>query len=66
MLETIKKNLIEYNKKVWIMYNSDSSDSFFCKYICNTLNTATLCIITCNKVYFIVMLMFSYIVNQRN
>lgn len=54
MIKLIQKSIKEYDKKVWIMYNSDSSDKFFCEYISNILNTATLCLITQSEMYLIV------------
>lgn len=54
MLKVIQRSIKDYDKKIWVMYNADSSDSFFCGYISNLLNTATLCIISSSEVYLIV------------
>lgn len=54
MLEIIQEKLKKFNKKVWVMYNVENSDKFFCKYFTRNLATSTICIISSEKVYFLV------------
>lgn len=54
MYHKIGSILEKYNKSTWIMYNSDGCDKFFNKYISNSLNTKTFCIVTKSKTYIVV------------
>ena len=50
-MELIQRLLEKYNKKVWVMYNSENDDNIFCKYFTRNLATHTICIISKDKVY---------------
>ena len=54
MLKNIQGLLKKYNKKAWVMLNSENSDEFFCNNITNKLSTRTICVITQKDVYMIV------------
>ena len=54
MFNQIQDTLKKYNKKIWVMYNTENSDKIFCKYFTKHLSTRTICIITINKIYIIV------------
>lgn len=54
VLNNITSLLKKYNKKVWVMNNSDSSDEIFDKYFFKGLSSKTLCIVSQSKVYLIV------------
>lgn len=50
LLEAMKKS----NQELFVMYNHENSDRYFCKYISNNLGTATLAFISKHRVYLIV------------
>lgn len=54
MINNIQNTLKKYNKKIWVMYNTENSDKLFCKYFTNRLATRSICIITINKIYILV------------
>lgn len=54
MINNIQDTLKKYNKKIWVMYNTDNSDKLFCKYFTKHLATRTICIVTTNKIYILV------------
>ena len=53
-MELIQRLLEKYNKKVWVMYNSENDDNIFCKYFTRNLATHTICIISKDKVYIVI------------
>ncbi|MEG2310640.1 MAG: M24 family metallopeptidase [Clostridia bacterium] len=54
MLTNIMQALKKYNKQVWIMYNKDNNDKYFCKYISNNLSTNSICIISQTLSYLLI------------
>ncbi|MEG0872707.1 MAG: M24 family metallopeptidase [Clostridia bacterium] len=54
MLEVIQNLLKKYDENIWIMYNKENSDKYFCKYIHKNLSTKTIAVITKEKIYIIV------------
>lgn len=54
MLDTIFDTLRKNNVDLWVMYNRENKDRYFCKYISKNLSTATFAFITRYKIYLIV------------
>lgn len=54
MLKDIQKLLKKYDKKTWVMINSDNSDKFFTDNITDSLSSYTICIITPKTTYMII------------
>ena len=51
MLKKVQEVLKKYNKPLWVMYNVDNMDKYFCKYISRNLSTSSICIISQNDIY---------------
>ena len=54
MLKKVQEVLKKYNKPLWVMYNVDNMDKYFCKYISRNLSTSSICIISQNDIYILV------------
>lgn len=54
MLDTIFDTLRKNNVDLWVMYNRENKDRYFCKYISKNLSTATFAFITRYKIYLVV------------
>ena len=54
MLKEIQDVIKKYNKKVWVLYNTENSDKYFCKYISRNLATNSICFISQDKIYILV------------
>lgn len=54
MLRRIQETLLKYNKKVWVMYNVENLDKYFCKYISRNLATNSICFISPKDIYILV------------
>lgn len=54
MLDTLFDSLSRNNVDLFIMYNHENSDNFFCKYITDKLSTATIAFLNKNKIYLLV------------
>lgn len=54
MLKKVQEVLKKYNKPLWVMYNVDNIDKYFCKYISRNLSTSSICIISQNDIYILV------------
>lgn len=54
MLELLFDTLKRNNVDLWVMYNRENKDRYFCKYISKKLSTATFAFITKNRVYLLV------------
>lgn len=54
MLTKIKQALKKYHKQVWVMYNQDNIDPYFCKYIAKNLSSGTLCFISPKVSYLLI------------
>lgn len=54
MLRKIQQAISKYNKKVWVMYNVENLDKYFCKYISRNLATNSISIISKNSIYILV------------
>lgn len=54
MLKRIQDILIKYNKKLWVMYNVENLDKYFCKYISRNLATSSICFISTKDIYILV------------
>ena len=54
MLETLFESLNKNNVDLFIMYNHENSDNFFCKYITEKLGTSTIAFLNKNRIYLFV------------
>ena len=54
MLETLFESLNKNNVDLFIMYNHENNDKFFCKYITEKLGTSTIAFLNKNKIYLFV------------
>lgn len=54
MLKKVQEALKKYNKPVWVMYNFDNNDKYFCKYISRNLATSSICVISQTDIYVLV------------
>ena len=54
MLRRIQEALVKYGKKVWVMYNVENLDKYFCKYISRNLSTSSICFISNKDIYILV------------
>ena len=54
MLKKIQQTLSKYNKKVWVMYNVENHDKYFCKFFSRNLSTQSICIISTDDIYILV------------
>lgn len=54
MLEKAQNILKKFSKDVWVMYNHENSDKYFCKLISDNLSTSSICFIAKNQIYVLV------------
>ena len=54
MLKKAQDILKKFSKDVWVMYNHENSDRYFCKLISDNLATSSICFISQTKVYVLV------------
>lgn len=54
LIPRIQKLLEKYDKKAWIMLNTENLDKFFCRYITDQLSTYTICLIAKDEAYLLV------------
>lgn len=64
MLKKVQQTISKYNKKVWVMYNVENLDKYFCKYISRNLATNTICIISEKSIYILVSTLDAENVNK--
>lgn len=53
-IDNIKEILKSNDIKVWVMYNNESSDKYFSKYIHSKFETSTICFLSTKKNYLVV------------
>ncbi len=51
MLKKVQETLTKYNKKVWVMYNVENHDKYFCKFFSRNLSTQSICLISEEEIY---------------
>ena len=54
MFKNIQNTLKKYNSKVWVMYNVDNLDKYFCKYVSNNLASQSILVISTKDIYLLV------------
>lgn len=54
MLRKAREILKKFSKNVWVMYNHENSDKYFCKLISDNLGTSSICFLSQSKVYVLV------------
>ena len=54
MLDILFESLKSNNVNLWIMYNHENNDEYFCKYISNMFGTASIAFVTPFKIYLII------------
>lgn len=54
MLDILFEALKSNNVNLWIMYNHENSDEYFCKYISNMFATASITFVTPFKIYLVI------------
>lgn len=64
MLKKIQQTISKYNKKVWVMFNIENLDKYFCKYVSRNLATNSICIISTTNIYILVSSLDAQNVNK--
>ena len=54
MLKKVQNILKMFSKDVWILYNHENSDKYFCKLISENLSTSSICFITKKDIYILI------------